>query len=373
MRLKTADDRTSDIAELRSLLEIADAREHRIVNSNLQDILSGQRGEDSVSHHLDRSYRDHPDVAVIHDLRLVRDDDVTQIDHLLVDRHRGVAVVLETKNYSGTLSCDIHGDWSVSYGDKTYGTPSPVRQASRHATTIREWFANRGHDWLREVVAAVVVPARAILIRAGIPKDAVILREDAVEEWIDQRWTVDGEAVVEPAVFNRAMIDLLSDHVPDRIDWSIRLRLSPCIQKAAEPTNAGYEAASQFMLYMAGRDSAYEEKRSASAPYFSNTGRGDRGVNVYLETGCLRARTLKGALVLHAGGSPSLDAFIARCGHGTIRRDDTGFWVIPATHVPRILGTILETDAAARSEEGGHIPRIGMIEPLAFSDERYRP
>jgi hypothetical protein len=64
----------------------------------------------------------------LHDLRLVVDGDVAQIDHLIINRGIGMYLI-ETKNYKGNLIINDHGEFTFEYdnGDR-YGIPSPLEQ-----------------------------------------------------------------------------------------------------------------------------------------------------------------------------------------------------------------------------------------------------
>ena len=62
----------------------------------------GIQGERESAHYLDHYFKDGENHVVLHDLRFVVDGDVTQIDHLIINRAGGM-YLLETKNYACNL------------------------------------------------------------------------------------------------------------------------------------------------------------------------------------------------------------------------------------------------------------------------------
>ena len=63
---------------------------------------------------------------VIHDLRLELNGRVAQIDHLVLNRLLEV-YVLETKHFTEGVSINDQGEFSIWFGGKPRGIPSPPR------------------------------------------------------------------------------------------------------------------------------------------------------------------------------------------------------------------------------------------------------
>jgi Nuclease-related domain len=93
------------------------------------------KGEREAAIHLDGDYKDSPNNVLLHDLRFEIDGEVAQIDHLAINR-TGYIVLIETKNYSGDLEVNAHGEFTVRYGKERYGIPSPYEQSRRHARIL---------------------------------------------------------------------------------------------------------------------------------------------------------------------------------------------------------------------------------------------
>ena len=134
MILKHADSKTKRL-ELLEQLQQSD-KLHDFQRNWLRQQLPRERkgiqGEKDAAFFLDQYFKQGQNHVVIHDLRLVVEGDVAQIDHLIINRAFGMYLI-ETKNYKGNLIINEHGEFTVEYdsGDR-YGIPSPLEQSRRH-------------------------------------------------------------------------------------------------------------------------------------------------------------------------------------------------------------------------------------------------
>lgn len=137
MLIKRADDQTKRLALLESLQAepALDRRQRDWLNDQIWALRMGMSGERNAAHYIDHYYQDSPNLAVIHDLRLEVDGEVAQIDHLIIARGL-IFYLLETKNFSGNLSINEHGEFAVRYGSGTRGIPSPLEQSKRHEKVL---------------------------------------------------------------------------------------------------------------------------------------------------------------------------------------------------------------------------------------------
>jgi hypothetical protein len=69
------------------------------------------------------------------ELRFEIDGEVAQIDHLVINRTCYI-VLIETKNCSGALEVNAHGEFTVRYGRERYGIPSTFEQSCCHAGVL---------------------------------------------------------------------------------------------------------------------------------------------------------------------------------------------------------------------------------------------
>lgn len=137
MLIKSADDKSKRLALLQELQQspMLDARQKEWLRDELRRCKAGIEGEREAAFHLDGHYKDSQNHVLLHDLRFEIDGEVAQIDHLVINR-TGYIVLIETKNYSGDLEVNAHGEFTVRYGKEHYGIPSPFEQSRRHARVL---------------------------------------------------------------------------------------------------------------------------------------------------------------------------------------------------------------------------------------------
>ena len=100
---------------------------------------AGDEAERQMAHYLDRAFGRDPTVHVLHDLRVVHEGDVAQMDHVLLHRH-GV-VIVESKSVSGEVHVNDRGEFERTHGRRRTGMPSPIEQARRQGELLRRLLA----------------------------------------------------------------------------------------------------------------------------------------------------------------------------------------------------------------------------------------
>jgi hypothetical protein len=145
MLLKSADDRSKRVRLLESLITspALDAKQKEWVHQELDRLRKGIQGEKSAAHYLDSYIGESKNHVLIHDLRIVVDGSVAQIDHMLMNRS-GSIIMLETKNFNGNVSINELGEFTVSYGPRQFGIPSPIEQSKRHEKILTQLLSNLG-------------------------------------------------------------------------------------------------------------------------------------------------------------------------------------------------------------------------------------
>lgn len=146
MLIKSADDKSQRIALLESLLQTPQLSgdQKTWLQREVKNVRYGVQGERDAAHYIDNHFADAPNHAVIHDLRLVHEGEVAQIDHLVIARGF-VFYLLETKNFSGNLQINELGEFTVNYGpDKAFGIPSPLEQSRRHENILAKVLEQLG-------------------------------------------------------------------------------------------------------------------------------------------------------------------------------------------------------------------------------------
>ena len=209
MLIKSADDKSRRLALLQDLQKssLLDARQKEWLRVELRNLTAGIKGEREAAFHLDGHYKDGQNNVLLHDLRFQVDGEVAQIDHLVINR-TGYMVLIETKNYSGDLEVNAHGEFTVRYGKERYGIPSPYEQSRRHARILSKLLErleiSTRTDKLPEFHNVVLMHPQAIIQRpdAKAFDTSFLIKADQFRAWHEK--LVDGFSTggVFKAIFN---------------------------------------------------------------------------------------------------------------------------------------------------------------------------
>ena len=209
MLIKSADDKSKRLALLQDLQKssLLDARQKEWLRVELRNLTAGIKGEREAAFHLDGHYKDGQNNVLLHDLRFQVDGEVAQIDHLVINR-TGYMVLIETKNYSGDLEVNVHGEFTVRYGKERYGIPSPYEQSRRHARILGKLLErleiSTRTDKLPEFHNVVLMHPQAIIQRpdAKALDTSFLIKADQFRAWHEK--LVDGFSTggVFKAIFN---------------------------------------------------------------------------------------------------------------------------------------------------------------------------
>lgn len=199
MLIKSADDKSKRLRLLEELAQSTqlDTWQKSRIREELSALRKGIAGERDAAHYIDTHYRHGENHAVIHDLRIVVDGEVAQIDHLMISRGLHF-YLLETKNYNGSLTITEAGEFSVTYqGENTYGIPSPLEQSKRHEVLLRRLLARLeigGRLGSEPVLHHVVLMDPKATIRRPAPKafdSSMVIKADQFRTWhekfVDQK------------------------------------------------------------------------------------------------------------------------------------------------------------------------------------------
>lgn len=190
MPLKRADDKSQRVALLEEILALPglEASQKRWARDELGRLRKGIQGEKDAAFFLDQHFADAANHVILHDLRLVVDGDVAQIDHLIINRAFGFYLI-ETKNYAGNVVISPHGEFTVEYDFGRFGVPSPIEQSHRHERILRKMLerlgiANRIGTGF-EFHHVVMFHPKAIITRppAKVFDTANIIKADQFPSW----------------------------------------------------------------------------------------------------------------------------------------------------------------------------------------------
>lgn len=146
MLFKQADDKTKRLQLLESLQAspLLDFRQKSWLKEEYWRVKQGIDGERDAAFHIDSVLRDGRNNAVLHDLRLVVDGEIAQIDHLIFNRMLDF-VLVETKCYAGHVQINEAREFTVEYDSgKRFGVPSPLAQSERHARVLTKLLERLG-------------------------------------------------------------------------------------------------------------------------------------------------------------------------------------------------------------------------------------
>ncbi len=224
MLIKSAGDKSKRLALLQDLQQspMLDARQKEWLRVELRNLTAGIRGEREAAFHLDGHYKDGQNNVLLHDLRFVLDGETAQIDHLVINR-TGYMVLIETKNYSGDLEVNAHGEFTVRYGKERYGIASPYEQSRRHGRILGKLLERleigTRTDKLPEFHNVVMMHPQATIQRpdARVFDTSFLIKADQFRAWHEK--LVDGFST--GGVF-KALFNLRS---PDTIkEWGEKLK-----------------------------------------------------------------------------------------------------------------------------------------------------
>lgn len=193
MLMKSADDKSKRLELLEDLQRstVLDSSQKSWLRDQLMRLRKGIQGEQEAAHYLNSIFKDSQNHVVLHDLRFVIDGDVTQIDHLIINRAFDF-FLLETKNYAGNLVINEHAEFTVEYENSRFGIPSPIEQSRRHERALcklLERLAISGRTQkLPDFHHVVLMHPKAIIQRppAKIFDTSNVIKADQFEKWRSQ-------------------------------------------------------------------------------------------------------------------------------------------------------------------------------------------
>lgn len=101
-----------------------------------------------MAFYLKRSFQNSKGIFVLNDIRLVMNDDVAQIDHLII--HEYGIIIIESKSVTSKISINEYGEWTRHYPKFSRGMPSPINQAIRQADFLQNFLMARSELLLKK-------------------------------------------------------------------------------------------------------------------------------------------------------------------------------------------------------------------------------
>jgi hypothetical protein len=203
MILKTADDKSARLRVLENLLPSPrlGAAQKRRLQEDIDATRLGLQGENDAAYYIDFHFGRSDRFVVLHDLRIEDGDRSAQIDHLILDRGLQITVV-ETKNYSAHVKISNSGEFSVEYGQRSFGIPSPIEQNERHLSVLRAVLprldlpTRLGVRLVPSLRSAVLFSPKAIITRPdeSVRDTSSVIKADQFRAWWNE--ALDDESVL---------------------------------------------------------------------------------------------------------------------------------------------------------------------------------
>jgi ssDNA-binding Zn-finger/Zn-ribbon topoisomerase 1 len=158
-------------------------KEKEFSNSLDVKIKAGEAAEKQMAFYLNRAFRKNDDCFVINDLRIIHDEDVAQIDHLIVSKFG--LFIIESKSIHGTISINRHGEWKRTYGTEVSGIPSPVIQAREQGKILKEMLRENAELTLGKVLFGKIQKGYGycpVIVYVAISDSGIIERDMEIPE-----------------------------------------------------------------------------------------------------------------------------------------------------------------------------------------------
>jgi hypothetical protein len=114
---------------------------------------AGRAAEEQMAFYLRREFATNPDVRVFNNIRLEKNEDAAQIDHLVLYKH-GV-IIIESKSVTSEVKINAQGEWSRLWGARHVGMPSPVLQAERQGQFLVRYLQDHAPELLNKVLIVI--------------------------------------------------------------------------------------------------------------------------------------------------------------------------------------------------------------------------
>jgi hypothetical protein len=111
-------------------------------------IKTGDNSEKQMAFYLKRAFVNEEKIIILNDLRIIVNDEVAQIDHLIV--HAFGFIVIESKSVTTEVSVNKYGEWCRVYNNQKKGMPSPIKQAERQIEILKALLDNHAHEIFKE-------------------------------------------------------------------------------------------------------------------------------------------------------------------------------------------------------------------------------
>ncbi len=112
---------------------------------------AGRRAESQMAFYLRRAFGEDSTIKVLNGLRIERQGEVAQIDHLLISNHG--FILIESKSVTTQIRVNAQAEWSrQTFGGSWQGMSSPLLQVERQAELLKALLNNHVDQFFRKVL-----------------------------------------------------------------------------------------------------------------------------------------------------------------------------------------------------------------------------
>ena len=158
-------------------------KEKQLTNSQDRKIRAGEEAEKQMAFYLQRAFAKKNDCFVLNDIRIIHNNDIAQVDHLLVTPFG--LFIIESKSVHGKIIVNKRNEWSRTYNKDIEGMSSPVLQAEAQGKVFRELLMANKESLLGKALLGTLQKGFVncqIIIYVAISDKGVIDREHDVKE-----------------------------------------------------------------------------------------------------------------------------------------------------------------------------------------------
>lgn len=130
-------------------------KEKQVALSQDPKIRAGEEAEKQMAFYLQRNFSKLKNIFLLNDLRIVHENEVAQIDHLVISKFG--LFIIESKSVYGKISINEQNEWSRSYNNQAreFGMPSPVLQAEAQSKILREVLVDNKDKLLSKLLGVL--------------------------------------------------------------------------------------------------------------------------------------------------------------------------------------------------------------------------
>ncbi len=111
---------------------------------------AGRAAEAQMAYYLRRAFGEDKNVFVFNHLRIEKEQDSAQIDHLILHQY-GIFIV-ESKSVTTSIQVNENGEWIRWFNAQPKGMPSPILQAQRQGEFLRKYLNDRAEILLDKIL-----------------------------------------------------------------------------------------------------------------------------------------------------------------------------------------------------------------------------